>query len=338
MVPIVAFAKSAAQINNWQKDLQQVVTNYDELVSLLHLPPLENATVRAAMQQFPLRVPRPYLARIKPGDWNDPLLRQVLPLGIECVAAPGYQLQPLCEHDYNPVPGLIHKYQSRVLLTVTSACAINCRYCFRRHFDYDANRVNQAEWQQAIDYIAADPSISEVILSGGDPLIAPDKVLASLVARLEEVPHLRYLRIHTRMPVVIPQRIDAELLAWLAATRLRASVVLHCNHPNEIDDSVAKGLLQLQQIGVMLLNQTVLLRQINDSRATLEALSYRLYDVGVLPYYLHLLDKVQGAAHFEISDATAIQLHRELLASLPGYLVPKLVRELPGMAHKVPMV
>ncbi len=326
---------TVSSMTSWQQELRQLVTNYDELMELLQLPVLANPEMTMAMQQFPLRVPRSYLAKMTLGDWHDPLLRQVLPLGIEMAANPGYQLQPLNEKDYNPVPGLIHKYQSRVLLTVTGTCAINCRYCFRRHFDYQT--VSQAQWQQAVEYIAADPKIKEVILSGGDPLAVPDRVLTALIKRLETVPHLHYLRIHSRLPVVIPSRITSSLLQWLAATRFKTSLVIHCNHPQEIDMTMQLKFTELRNIGVTLLNQTVLLKTINDQIDILESLSYRLYDVGVLPYYLHVLDKVQGAAHFELSDARAIKLHQGLLRALPGYLVPKLVREVPGVGYKVPV-
>lgn len=324
-------------LRHWQHTLQHAITDFDTLQRMLDLPATLDGDTKAAMQLFPLRVPMPYLKRIVPGDWQDPLLRQILPLGIECVDAPGYQRQPLCETDYNPIPGLIHKYRSRVLLIVTGACAINCRYCFRRHFDYQTNNVSQAKWQQAIDYIKEDSSITEVILSGGDPLIVPDKVLAKLVSRLECIDHLRYLRIHTRLPIVIPSRIDDECLAWLSRSRLKVNIVLHCNHPNEIDANVVTHLQKLKQIGVTLLNQTVLLKQVNDCEKVLSQLSYTLYDCGVLPYYLHLLDKVQGAAHFEIPDNMAVALHEKLMSNLPGYLVPRLVREVPGMAYKVPI-
>ena len=321
----------------WQSQLQHAVTDFDTLVNLLDLPPLKQVSPRAATKQFPLLVPQPYLARIKPGDWHDPLLRQVLPLGIECIAAPGYQPQPLAEHDYNPIPGLIHKYHSRVLLTVTRYCAINCRYCFRRHFDYASNQVKQSQWQQAIDYIGQRPEITEVIFSGGDPLIAPDNVLSNLSGRIASIPHVKYLRIHSRMPIVVPSRVDSSLLNWLASLPLKVSLVVHCNHPNEIDTAVSASFAKLRQVDVTLLNQAVLLRQVNDNIEVLEKLSYRLYDSGVLPYYLHMLDRVQGAAHFEVSLDTAKQLHLALLAKLPGYLVPRLVQEVPGAPYKVPI-
>jgi len=319
--------------NDWQFEMQRAITDIDELRHQLSLPNLDAMQISG----FPLLVPRPYLNRIQKGNSRDPLLLQVLPLGVENVAAPGYQLQPLQEDRFNPVPGLIHKYHSRVLLTVTGACAINCRYCFRRHFDYQANQVSQAQWQRAIDYIANEPSITEVIFSGGDPLMAPDKVLARLVKRLETIQHLRYLRIHTRLPIVIPSRVNSAMLDWLQATRFKVSVVLHCNHPQEIDEHVVLGIKRLHDAKVTLLNQSVLLKQVNDSSQTLADLSYALYDAGVLPYYLHLLDKVQGAFHFAVSDAEAIKLHSELLATLPGYLVPKLVREIPGQPSKTPI-
>jgi len=233
------------------------------------------------------------------------------------------------------VPGVLHKYHGRVLLMATGACAVHCRYCFRRHFPYaEANPVVD-RWRQALDYIAGDDSIAEVILSGGDPLSMSDRRLADLTRRLDAIPHLRRLRLHTRLPIVLPERVNDELLDWLGATRLKTAVVVHANHANEIDSSVIAALSRLKASGAELLNQSVLLRGVNDSTEALMALSEKLFEAGVLPYYLHLLDKVQGAAHFEVEETAARCLMAELSRQVPGYLVPRLVREIPGAPGKV---
>ncbi|TNF06456.1 MAG: EF-P beta-lysylation protein EpmB, partial [Gammaproteobacteria bacterium] len=286
---------------------------------------------------FPLRVPMAYLHKIEKGNPHDPLLRQVLPLGTELLATPGYNNDPLEELNANPVPGLVHKYHGRVLLIVSPNCAVNCRYCFRRHFPYGDNKPGRSEWQQALDYIAADPSISEVIFSGGDPLAASDRQLEWLTSQLHEIDHVKRLRIHTRLPVVIPDRITDHLLQWLGDTRLFTSLVIHSNHANELDKNVRNALARLRSTGTTLLNQTVLLAGINDASEILARLSERLFEGGVLPYYLHQLDHIAGAAHFAVPDERARSLHQELLAILPGYLVPRLVRELPGIPYKMPL-
>ncbi len=322
----------------WQEQLQQVITCPKELFSLLQLDDKHLPAAIAATRQFPLRAPKAFIHRIKKGHWQDPLLKQVLPLGLEMVAAPGYSQQPLQEYQFNPLPGLLHKYKSRVLLLVTGACAINCRYCFRRDFAYTENRLGRRQWSDIIAYLSAHPEINEVILSGGDPLIAPDNLLAELVEHLSQIKHLCYLRIHTRLPIVIPARINTELLSWLTATRLKPIVVLHCNHVQEVDKTVCQALARLSKHGITLLNQTVLLKQINDSATALAALSHELFANDVMPYYLHMLDKVQGAAHFEVSLKQAKILHQQLLTELPGYLVPRLVREVPGNLYKTPIL
>ncbi|WP_461516704.1 EF-P beta-lysylation protein EpmB [Porticoccus sp.] len=322
---------------SWQEQLATSIRDPRQLLQLLELDPelLEGAL--AGHGDFPLRVPAAYLQRIEKGNANDPLLRQVLPLGTELLDTPGYSTDPLNEQNTNPTPGLIHKYHGRVLLIVSPNCAINCRYCFRRHFPYGDNKPGRGEWQQALDYIAQDSSIAEVIFSGGDPLAASDRQLQWLVEQLESIPHLKRLRIHTRLPVVIPDRITDNCLQWLGDNRFHTSMVIHSNHPNELDDSVDAALRRLKKSNVTLLNQTVLLAGINDAQDTLERLSERLFECGVLPYYLHQLDRISGAAHFAVSDQQARQLHQNLMTSLPGYLVPKLVRETPFVPHKVPL-
>jgi EF-P beta-lysylation protein EpmB len=322
----------------WQQELADVVREPEELFQLLELPNHLLEQARAACGQFPLRVPRPYLDRIEKGNLDDPLLKQVLPLGEEMIAAPGYSQDPLGEEQTNPVPGLIHKYHGRVLLIVSPACAINCRYCFRRHFSYEDNKPSRNQWQQALDYIASDPSIHEVIYSGGDPLAASDKQLLWLTEQVAAITHVETLRVHTRLPIVIPQRITDQCLHWLTSTRLQPVMVIHCNHPNELDQDVAQSMNRLHLAGVTLLNQSVLLKGINDDADTLKNLSHALFKLKILPYYLHLLDKVQGAKHFEVSEDNARGLIMQLLTKSPGYLVPKLTKEISGALSKTPLV
>jgi EF-P beta-lysylation protein EpmB len=331
--------RSVATVDSltWQDQLANSIRNPEQLLKLLDLDPSLLDGALKAHQDFPLRVPLPYLQRINKGDPTDPLLRQVLPLGNELLAAPGYSEDPLDEQSANPIPGLVHKYHGRVLLIVSPNCAINCRYCFRRHFPYQDNKPGRNEWQQALSYIANDSSISEVIFSGGDPLAASDKQLKWLTENVAQIDHVKRLRVHTRLPIVIPDRITNSCLQWLTCTRLKTSMVIHSNHPNELDTAVAHALNQLKGAGVTLLNQTVLLSGINDSLPVLQQLSERLFDIGVLPYYLHQLDRINGAAHFEVSDAQAKLLVSELMATLPGYLVPKLVREMPNVKYKAPL-
>lgn len=325
------------QSPRWQNELADLIRSPAELIELLELDRAQLPAALAAGKDFELRVPRAYAARIRKGDPNDPLLRQVLPLGDELVGAPGYSSDPLGEAEANPYPGLIHKYHGRVLLIVSGSCAINCRYCFRRHFPYQDNNPGRTRWQSALDYIAADPSISEVIYSGGDPLNAPDRQLQWLTERVADIAHVRRLRIHSRLPVVLPNRIDESCLEWMTGHRLETSLVIHSNHAQELDSSVAEALARLKQVGITLLNQTVLLKGVNDSAIALRELSERLFSCGVLPYYLHLLDKVAGAQHFDLPLKTAVELHRQLEAELPGYLVPKLVREIAGASSKTPI-
>ena len=321
----------------WQKSLAQAIRDPAELLRALQLPTEFLAQAVAAGRRFPLCVPRSYLARMEPGNPNDPLLRQILPLGAELQTVPGFAVDPVGDLGAMPRPGLLHKYAGRVLLVTTGACAVHCRYCFRRHFPYGEANPAAGTWQPALEYIAADPSIEEVILSGGDPLSLSDRRLAALSAHLATIPHLRRLRIHTRHPVVLPERVDAALLEWLQADRLQKIMVIHANHPRELDASVMEALARLRTIGVTLLNQSVLLRDVNDSVTTLVELSERLFTAGVLPYYLHLLDRVAGAHHFDVPAAEAADLIQGLRVRLPGYLVPRLVREDAGAPCKTPV-
>ena len=319
----------------WQQALKDAVRDPVELCQILRLPEsLEAAAVKAA-RSFPLFAPRGYIARMRCGDPTDPLLRQVLPLAEEEAAAAGFVADPVDDAAAVKTPGLLQKYASRVLMVTTGACAVHCRYCFRRHFPYGEGPKSLAAWEPALAQIAADTSLREVLLSGGDPWTLTDDWLGKLSHRLAEIPHLMRLRIHTRLPIIIPERVCEELLAWLTGTRLTPIVVVHANHPAEIDTAVAAALTRLVDAGAMVLNQSVLLRGVNDTVEALAGLCERLIDLRVVPYYLHQLDRVAGAAHFEVPEATGLALIEELRARLPGYAVPRYVREMPGAANKV---
>ncbi len=341
--PATSEAKTAvrAEPPAWRKALAEAVTDPRELLDLLALPADFLPAAERAAELFGLRVPRGYVARMRPGDPADPLLLQVLPLGRELEEVPGWVPDPLAEAEVSPRPGLLHKYRGRVLLVTTGACAVHCRYCFRRHFPYAEAHPgwNRSEatggWDETLAHVAADPEVREVILSGGDPLTLSDERLAGLVARIEAIPHVERLRIHTRNPVVLPERVDGRLLAWLGGTRLATVVVVHANHAREIDGSVREAFARLRAAGATLLNQSVLLAGVNDSAHALADLSEALFDAGAMPYYLHLLDRVAGAAHFDVPEERARRLVGEVAAGLPGYLVPRLVREVPGAPAKV---
>lgn len=321
----------------WLHQLADVITDPNELLQLLGLDghPALTAGVDAR-RLFALRVPRAFAARMQKGDPQDPLLLQVITAHEEFIDAPGYSTDPLDEQT-SVVPGLLHKYRNRALLLVKGGCAVNCRYCFRRHFPYADNQGNKRNWTQALEYIRQQPELDEIIFSGGDPLMAKDNELDWLIAELEQIPHIKRLRIHSRLPVVIPRRITPALCRRLAASPLQILLVTHINHAQEIGDELRYALQQLKQAGVTLLNQSVLLRGINDSAYTLATLSNALFDAGVLPYYLHVLDKVQGAAHFWVSDDEARNIMRELLSQVSGYLVPRLAREIGGEPNKTPL-
>ena len=322
---------------DWLQQLADVVTDPAELLQLLAL---ENhadlAAGSEARRLFALRVPRAFIQRMQRGNAQDPLLLQVLTSRQEFTDAPGYSTDPLDEQS-SVVPGLLHKYRNRALLLVKGGCAVNCRYCFRRHFPYQDNQGNKRNWQAAIDYIAAHPELDEIIFSGGDPLMAKDQELAWLIGALENIPHLKRLRIHSRLPVVIPARITEGLCQLLADTRLQVLLVSHINHAQEIDEALRERMQRLKRAGVTLLNQSVLLRGVNDDAQILAQLSNALFDAGILPYYLHVLDKVQGAAHFFVPDEQARALVRQLLTMVSGYLVPKLAREIGGEPSKTPL-
>lgn len=318
----------------WRRLLRQAITDPDELCALLALPDEVRAGARASAKLFPLLVPRGFAALMRPGDAADPLLRQVLPLAEEGVEVAGWTDDPLAEAGCTPQPGLLHKYHGRVLLVTTGACAVHCRYCFRRHFPYGSRPRGPRWWSGALAYVAAHPDVEEVILSGGDPLTLPDVELAAIAQDLAAIPHLRRLRVHSRLPVVLPERVDDGLLAWFARTRLSPVLVLHANHPRELSPAVSAACARLADAGVTLLNQSVLLRGVNDRADVLEELSRRLLSLRVLPYYLHQMDRVRGAAHHAVADDEAHALVAALAARLPGYLVPRLAREEPGMPAK----
>lgn len=331
-------ATSPHSTPGWQKLLADAVTDPRELCALLDLDPALVLPALGAAKDFALRVPRGFVARMRKGDPNDPLLLQVLPVSAETQVVEGFVTDPVGDMDRRAAQGLIHKYRGRALLVATGACAVHCRYCFRRHFPYGEESALQQGWQSALEHLRADPSIDEVILSGGDPWSLSDRRLKQLTDALQTIAHIRRLRIHTRYPIVLPERVDAGLLGWLQGVSLQKVVVIHANHAREIDESVRQACHQLRAAGVTLLNQSVLLAGVNDDVAALAELSEALFETHVLPYYLHVLDKVRGAAHFDLPEARALQLHQELTARLPGYLVPRLVREIAGQPSKSAVV
>ncbi|MEY6760600.1 EF-P beta-lysylation protein EpmB [Kluyvera ascorbata] len=322
---------------DWLMQLADVLTDPDELLRLLNIDADENLLAgREAKRLFALRVPRAFVARMEKGNPNDPLLRQVLTSQEEFIAAPGFSTDPL-EEQHSVVPGLLHKYRNRALLLVKGGCAVNCRYCFRRHFPYADNQGNKRNWQAALDYVNAHPELDEIIFSGGDPLMAKDHELDWLLTQLEAISHIKRLRIHSRLPIVIPARITDTLTARFERSSLQILLVNHINHANEIDDEFRHAMARLRRAGVTLLNQSVLLRGVNDNAQALANLSNALFDAGVMPYYLHVLDKVQGAAHFLVSDDEAREIMRELLTLISGYMVPRLAREIGGEPSKTPL-
>lgn len=322
-------------MKTWQTELKQVITDPEVLLRKLKLDTRLLPQARQAAKLFPLKVTGSYLKRMHLSDPDDPLLRQVLPLGLEHQEVDGFSVDPLRELAANPIPGLLHKYHGRVLITLTPLCGINCRYCFRRHFPYQKNLVTQSVWQNILAYIRNDQSIHEIILSGGDPLIISDRLLLEKISMIETIDHVTTLRIHSRLPIILPSRITPNLVSALGNCRLRLVLVLHCNHDQELDNVMHRQPLnRLRNQGVFLLNQTVLLKGVNNQSDTLINLSKKLFNYGVLPYYLHLLDKVHGAAHFEVTETQALNLMRKMRKHLPGYLVPRLVREKSGADSK----
>lgn len=318
----------------WRLALREAVRSPIELLRLLGLPTELLPGADAAARHFSLLVPRGYAARMRYADPHDPLLRQVLPLELEMDDQPGFVTDPVGDMAALTAPGLIHKYSGRALIITTGACAIHCRYCFRRHYPYADASAARKHWESVSETLGHHPEIDEIILSGGDPLTLDDDKLSSMVSMLEDIPQLKRLRLHTRLPVVLPERVDENLTTWIKYTRLSTICVIHANHANELDQSVEDALKELHDAGVTLLNQSVLLRGVNDDVETLAQLSTRLFECHTLPYYLHMLDPVAGAAHFEVPQMTAATLMQQLRARLPGYLVPRLVREEAGRPSK----
>ncbi|MAT73099.1 MAG: EF-P beta-lysylation protein EpmB [Planctomycetaceae bacterium] len=322
---------------SWQAELREAVRDPSELCRRLGLPASLAAGAGDAAAGFPVFVPPAYLARIAPGDPRDPLLRQVLPVAAEGEPVAGFGADPVGDEVARQQPGLLQKYSGRALLVTTGACAVHCRYCFRRHFPYEESPHADAAWEPALAAIAADVTLHEVILSGGDPLMLVDPRLTRLTKRIAAIPHVSRLRVHTRLPIMVPARVTDELLAWLAGGRLSPVVVIHANHVNEIDDAVVAALDRLRRAGVVLLNQSVLLAGVNDSVDALCDLSERLVTAGVTPYYLHQLDRVAGAAHFEVPEDHGRAIIDDMQRRLPGYMVPRYVREVAGAASKMPI-
>lgn len=325
---------SAIELPNsdWQTQLKHGFRSPAELLHYLELP--EALGDDAANTLFATRVPRAFAQRMRAKDANDPLLRQVLATSDEHQQAPGFVEDPVGDLNAVSHKGLIHKYHGRVLLMATGVCAVNCRYCFRRSFPYGEHGLSKTDRQKLIDHIRNDSSIEEVIFSGGDPLMLNDQMLASWIHELDAIPHLKRLRFHSRLPIVLPDRIDQGFLALFENIRLQTVMVVHANHAQELSDSVSSAIQKLKQANFTVLNQSVLLAGINDEINILTELSQKLFAIGVLPYYIHSLDRVIGASHFLVSTARAIDLHKQLMARLPGYLVPKLVQEQAGEASK----
>ncbi|OQX09792.1 MAG: EF-P beta-lysylation protein EpmB [Thiothrix lacustris] len=326
----------SAKVAIWQRELASAVREPLALMQALGLN--GGALSTDAARQFRLLVPHSYIARMKHGDWNDPLLRQVLPLDDELQAVDGFNHDPVGDNQAQVAEGVLHKYHGRVLLVTTGACAVHCRYCFRRHFPYSESNPVKGEWESALAYIRANPDVCEVILSGGDPLTLSDERLALFFRQLADIPQVKRVRFHTRLPVVLPSRIDAGFLQVLASIRQPVVMVIHANHAQELAaDEVRHALAALHSAGVTLLNQAVLLRGVNDSVSAQVDLSEALFAERVLPYYLHVLDRVAGAAHFEVAETEAVRIVDEMRQRLPGFLVPKLVREVAGENAKMPI-
>lgn len=317
----------------WQSAIKQFITCPKTLLKRLNI--CEEQLAIGFYPDFPMRVSESFVSKMQLGDPKDPLLLQVLSLKQEGLHSEGFSCDPLQEKQFNPVPGLLHKFQSRVLITATQACPVHCRFCFRRHFAYANNRISPAHWQEILHYITAHSSIEEIIFSGGDPLMLTDKHLSTLLDDLNKLSQIKSIRFHTRMPVMVPERIDAGFLKIIKRLQKKIVLVYHINHPNEICQSIAAGAKALRDLGCLILNQGVILKNINDDVEILKSLSWRLFEANILPYYLHSLDSVQGAAHFAVPISTALELEQQLSPQLPGYLLPKFVKEVPGKPAKM---
>lgn len=334
---MIAQTRTKMQKQQWQIDLANSFNSLTELLDYCEITPADISVSPEAAKTFRLFVTKSWAKRIKKGDANDPMLRQVIPLTQELTATPGYSKEPLEEGNYSPTAGLIHKYNGRVLVTLSGQCAVNCRYCFRRNFPYNLNQFNQKNWQEILAYIAKNDSIHEVILSGGDPLILPDRILKQVVDDISNINHIKYVRVHSRIPLALPSRITDGLIELFTNSKLKTTFVIHANCAQELDTEVITKLHKLAKSGFGLLNQSVLLSGVNDNANSLIDLSHKLFMANVMPYYLHRLDKVSGSAHFAVSEDKEKLIYQDLLANLPGYLVPKLVREIPQKKSKVPI-
>jgi EF-P beta-lysylation protein EpmB len=338
-----AFARPTPEIReprvDWQAAMKRAIRTSVELKRALGLglDSGQNEALGEGERSFPTFVPWEYLSRVRSGDPNDPLLRQVLPVAQEDVSVDGFKTDPVGDLISLAAPGILHKYQGRALVITTGACGVHCRYCFRRAFPYAASGSISDAWGPSLDYLSRRRDVTEVLLSGGDPLTLTDAKLEELIAGIEAIPHVRRLRIHSRMPIVIPQRITDELVARLRLSRLTVWMVIHANHPNELDESVFQRLAMLVDAGIPVLNQSVLLRGVNDDPQVLADLCLKLVDHRVQPYYLHQLDRVRGAAHFEVPVSEGRRLMQQLRTMLPGYAVPTYVAEQSGEASKTPL-
>jgi len=322
----------------WQQQLAEAYTSVEELFAYLEIPGALIPQARRASGDFALRVPRNFASRMEKGNPEDPLLLQVLPRAEELEEHPGFLADPVGDQDRIEAPGVLQKYDGRILLIATGACGVHCRYCFRRHFPYGESNAGRDQWAESLDLLSRSPDTREVILSGGDPLTLSDARLAGLVEALNQIPHLKRLRIHSRLPVLVPERITGELVDWLTLGRLQPILVFHVNHPRELSARITDALAPLRERGVTLLNQAVLLGGINDTPDILCDLSEALFSSGILPYYLHMLDRVRGSGHFDIPEAKAKHLLNVVRRRLPGYLVPRLVRETAGAPSKSPLI
>ena len=325
------------QSANWQEQIRTSIKSPETLLKHLDICSREIDLSVNSLRHFPVKVPLGFVDRMQKGNPADPLLRQVLPLAAEDEDLPHFSSDPVGELARRTGTGILHKYHGRALLITTGACAIHCRYCFRRHFPYEEEHTT-GNWGKPLEYLGKDTSIKEIILSGGDPLALSDTKLLNLINRLAAIPAIKRLRIHSRIPVVIPARVTDDLVQVLSQSRLTPIAVIHCNHPGELDERVGDALIKLRNAGIVVLNQSVMLKGVNDDWNTIAALCERLIEYGVLPYYLHMLDPVAGAAHFNVPDEAAGTIMEDLRIHLPGFLVPRLVREQAGAPYKIPIL
>lgn len=334
---IITRSAAAVESKDWQQILSESIRDPKKLLLQLGLSEKDVPDVDFT-NSFSMMVPEPFIQQMAYGDAHDPLLRQVLPILSEREVVSGFSADPLGEQNTNVQTGIVHKYNGRLLLMLASGCAVNCRYCFRRHFPYSDNRLGKKNWQNTLSYLQQHQDVTEIILSGGDPLLVDDERLQDIIKSLESIKHIKRLRIHSRLPVVIPQRLTAKLKTMLSESKLQCSLVIHCNHKNEISHELQAALLEFKHSGITLLNQSVLLKGVNDDAKTLIDLSEALFSAGVLPYYLHLLDLIQGGAHFNIEHNQALTIYQVMQQHLPGYLLPKLARECAGEMQKTIIV